>query len=136
MAQQVTSDQVAVLGQGLPCCLLDELLNVEINSGIPESLLPFLRCFDSAPEFASGEPACDNDQPREHHRSRDAGRSRVFLAAGQPLQKVAAGPWRSLGGYFDYSGWVDRERFLELDRAIARDGDGDEPEDGSDLHII
>jgi len=36
-----------------------------------------------------------------------------------PLQPVAAGPWRSLGGYFDYSHWAERERFLELDRAIA-----------------
>jgi hypothetical protein len=35
------------------------------------------------------------------------------------LQKVAAGPNRSLGGYFDYSLWPDRERFLELDKAIA-----------------
>jgi hypothetical protein len=36
-----------------------------------------------------------------------------------PLEKLAAGPYRSLGGYFDYSHWADRERFLELDRAIA-----------------
>ena len=36
-----------------------------------------------------------------------------------PLQKVAAGPYTSLGGYFDYSLWPDRERFLELDKAIA-----------------
>jgi hypothetical protein len=36
-----------------------------------------------------------------------------------PLQKVPPGEWRSLGGYFDYSHWVDRERFLELDKAIA-----------------
>ena len=49
-----------------------------------------------------------------------------------PIQKLAAGPWRSLGGYFDYSAWTDRERFRELDRAIAkaegRDGIQDEPE--------
>jgi hypothetical protein len=36
-----------------------------------------------------------------------------------PLEKLAAGPWTSLGGYFDYSLWPDRERFLELDKAIA-----------------
>jgi hypothetical protein len=35
------------------------------------------------------------------------------------LPKLAAGPWRSLGGYFDYTHWSDRERFLELDKAIA-----------------
>ena len=37
-----------------------------------------------------------------------------------PLQKVSAGPWMSVGGYFDYSNWADRERFMELDKAIAR----------------
>lgn len=28
-------------------------------------------------------------------------------------------PWLSLGGHFDYAKWKDRERFLELDKAIA-----------------
>ena len=41
-------------------------------------------------------------------------------AAALPAAKLPAGPWRSLGGYMDYSGWEDRERFLELDAAIAR----------------
>ena len=36
-----------------------------------------------------------------------------------PLQKLPPSEWRSLGGYFDYCEWVDRERFMELDRAIA-----------------
>jgi hypothetical protein len=36
-----------------------------------------------------------------------------------PLQKVSAGPWMSCGGYFDYSDWAARERFVELDKAIA-----------------
>ena len=40
-----------------------------------------------------------------------------------PLPKLAAGPWRSLGGYFDYTHWADRERFLELDKAIAASQD-------------
>jgi hypothetical protein len=26
--------------------------------------------------------------------------------------------WRSLGGYLDYDLWTERERFVELDRAI------------------
>ena len=42
-----------------------------------------------------------------------------------PLPKLAAGPWRSLGGYFDYSHWPDRERFLELDKAIATNRERD-----------
>ena len=40
-----------------------------------------------------------------------------------PLQKASACPWMSSGGYFDYSTWADRERFVELDRAIAASGD-------------
>jgi hypothetical protein len=40
-----------------------------------------------------------------------------------PLQKASAGPWVSLGGYFDYSNWADRERFVQLDRAIAKSDD-------------
>ena len=35
-----------------------------------------------------------------------------------PLTQLAAGPWRSLGRYLDYSNWADRDRFVELDRAI------------------
>jgi len=28
-------------------------------------------------------------------------------------------PWRSLGGFLDYEQWLDRERFVELDAALA-----------------
>ena len=35
------------------------------------------------------------------------------------LQKVPPSEWRSLGGYFDYWHWSDRDRFMELDKAIA-----------------
>ena len=34
------------------------------------------------------------------------------------LRRMAPGPWRSLGRYLDYTDWVDRQRFFELDRAI------------------
>jgi hypothetical protein len=34
-------------------------------------------------------------------------------------QKLPPTPWLSLGGYLDYSGWEERERFMELDRAIG-----------------
>ena len=37
----------------------------------------------------------------------------------KPLQGPSGGPWQSLGGYFDYSQWAARERFVELDKAIA-----------------
>ena len=36
----------------------------------------------------------------------------------QPGQKLPPGPFRSLGGYLDYSDWPERERFLELDRIL------------------
>lgn len=49
--------------------------------------------------------------------------------APSPLQMLPPGPARSLGGYLDYSGWPERERFLELDRAIARQA---EEQRGSD----
>jgi hypothetical protein len=34
------------------------------------------------------------------------------------LQKLPPTQFRSLGGYLDYDDWKDRERFMELDRAI------------------
>lgn len=34
------------------------------------------------------------------------------------LRRLPPGPFRSLGGFLDYSNWPDRDRFLELDRAL------------------
>jgi hypothetical protein len=39
------------------------------------------------------------------------------------LRKLPPGPSRSLGGYLDYEGWPDRERFMELDRALQHAAD-------------
>ena len=41
-----------------------------------------------------------------------------MVCAVPRLRKLAPGPSRSLGGYLDYEGWPDRERFMELDRAL------------------
>lgn len=38
--------------------------------------------------------------------------------AAPTLIRLPPGPWRSLGRRLDYTNWTDRERFLELDRAI------------------
>ncbi len=38
----------------------------------------------------------------------------------KPLQKLTPAPTVSLGGYLDYQGWRDCERFLELDTALKR----------------
>jgi hypothetical protein len=40
-----------------------------------------------------------------------------------PLVKLPPGPWRSLGGYLDYTDWPERERFAELDLAIKSRAD-------------
>ena len=36
-------------------------------------------------------------------------------------------PWLSLGGCFDYTHWEDRERFVELDKAIALEPEPPQP---------
>jgi hypothetical protein len=43
-----------------------------------------------------------------------------------PLRRLPPGPFRSLGGYFDYAGWADCQRFMELDQTI----ESQLPEDG------
>jgi hypothetical protein len=53
------------------------------------------------------------------------------LTIRQPLSQLPPGPWRSLGGYLDYSDWPERDRFIELDRAIEA-GQGDRPP----VHIV
>jgi len=44
------------------------------------------------------------------------------VAHDERLVRLAPGPWISLGGYLNYEGWTERERFLELDAAIAGSG--------------
>jgi hypothetical protein len=80
------------------------------NDGSSEAWLAFLK------EYAG--QAEESERAPRVNREENAGLELVPEAAG-PLCRVEPGPWRSLGGYFDYSGWADRERFLELDRAIA-----------------
>jgi hypothetical protein len=41
-----------------------------------------------------------------------------LCAERPPLVKLAPAPWRSLGGYLDYTDWPEQERFMELDLAI------------------
>jgi hypothetical protein len=38
------------------------------------------------------------------------------------LRRLPPGPFRSLGEHLDYAEWAGRERFMELDRAIQREG--------------
>jgi hypothetical protein len=34
------------------------------------------------------------------------------------LARLPPSPFRSLGGYFNYEGWPDQQRFMELDEAL------------------
>lgn len=40
--------------------------------------------------------------------------------AGPPLVRLTPSPFRSFGDYFNYEGWPDRQRFMELDEALRR----------------
>ena len=79
----------------------------------------------------SEELVADQDQinvmePRPDEPSKEAG-----LAWAQSdlesvcrtcrLKKLPTSPFRSVGGYLNYARWPDRQRFMELDRAIKRD---------------
>ncbi len=46
-----------------------------------------------------------------------------------PAPKLEAGPWRSLGGYLNYAEWAERDRFVELDAALARMGPAEQSEE-------
>jgi|SRR5580692_9444716 hypothetical protein len=53
--------------------------------------------------------------------SRKPVRSPLPCKLTTPLPKLDASLYRSRGGYFDYSNWIDRDRFMELDKAISLD---------------
>ena len=42
----------------------------------------------------------------------------IETMGGIELPQLAPSPWRSLGKRLDYSEWVERDRFIELDVAI------------------
>jgi hypothetical protein len=73
---------------------------------------------------------------REARVTRDAEPAGPAREVKAPLPKLEAGPWRSLGGYFDYTHWADRERFLELDKAIAASQDLRESEMERDIEMV
>jgi hypothetical protein len=98
-------NEIALPAELLPGGMLNGSL---ADNGDSETWLAILRGFAEEPD----RPARSNPRYRQ-----DGITSPGSLG---PLEKVAPGPWRSLGGYFDYGSWEDRERFLELDAAIAR----------------
>lgn len=42
----------------------------------------------------------------------------IETIGGIELPELLPSPWRSLGKRLDYSEWVERDRFIELDAAI------------------
>jgi hypothetical protein len=94
------------LTESLPAGLFRTRLTAEFNDETSQVWQSLLSAFAPDSETKPGRIARERsaDTPREIRG---------------PLSKVEPGPWRSLGGYLDYSHWQDRERFLELDRAIA-----------------
>jgi hypothetical protein len=107
-------NEIAQLAEGLPGCLFNELLT---DGGSPEIWQALLREFKNEPD----RPARRNQNIEKTDLASPESQGR--------LQKVAQGPWRSLGGYFDYTDWQDRERFMELDMAIARSQHSSEADD-------
>ncbi len=91
---------------GLPGCIFNGLTTAQSNNVGSAKLISLLLEW-------SGEQQCE---------TRGAQGTQIDACSHEistPLQKVSAGPWMSRGGYFDYSGWAARERFVELDNAIA-----------------
>lgn len=91
---------------GIPVCLTNGLIDTELNNATFELWIAALTKYagEHEPEESVVRAATAALPPRE---------------TKPQMAKLAEGPWRSLGGYFDYSLWPDRERFLELDRAIS-----------------
>jgi hypothetical protein len=99
-------DERALLAAGFPACFIDELLGIEAGDSRVENRLTFVRNFRFEPKSAKSSAYEINDLS-------------VAIEASTPLPGFPPGPWRSLGGCFDYSEWADRDRFLELDKALA-----------------
>jgi len=63
----------------------------------------------------------DQQEPGTCHSRRpvkNSPRSPLPCKVATPLARLAGGPYQSIGGFFDYSNWIDRDRFMELDKAI------------------
>jgi hypothetical protein len=110
-----TSPQLA---DGIAGCLLNGLVASPSESG-NETVEHWIAILTRLAEEQ------DRGQRREISRREAPPVDEPAREMRSPLPKLAVGPWTSLGGYFDYSLWSERERFLELDRAIAA---------GQDLH--
>jgi hypothetical protein len=90
----------------LPAYGFDGLVLSQFDGGSAEAAISILQELARAQAFGA-------------RRVQEARTHRRCYESSSPLRKLPPSPWRSLGGYFDYDHWADRERFVELDRAIA-----------------
>jgi len=107
------------LADGFAGCLLDGLVTSQSQGR--ETVEQWVALLTQLAEEQDRKPRATRDFGHRHIFSQNSGKDESTREARPqaPLQQLEAGPWRSLGGYFDYSLWPDRDRFLELDRAIA-----------------
>src|SRR5579859_4759177 len=87
----------------LPDDVLNRLLTAEVGDGTSERWLAFVY------EHTHLDPFQERSDTAIKHEDENLCE---FIA---PLPTRTFGPWRSLGGCLDYSGWADRDRFIELD---------------------
>jgi hypothetical protein len=71
---------------------------------------------------AAGQLASQNNIPSDGWVELDGTPPETVetVYAVRRLRRLPPSPSRSLGGYLDYAGWPDRERFMELDLTLKR----------------
>jgi hypothetical protein len=120
-----TCTEIAKITEGFPGYVFGDTPVAELKSQDSDPWLAVVR------NFTRKSAKADN---RLRRLQGDEMRALETVEVKEPLQRVPESPWRSLGGFLDYSNWHDRERFLELDRAIAQSAR--EPEDESSAQIV
>jgi hypothetical protein len=95
---------------------LDQPLVFLRDSLIDERTTSTITCGSEELRLLLGELADQQEPEARHSRTDLASPVKCYTA---PLSKVDAGPYQSLGGYFDYTNWAGRDRFMELDKAIS-----------------
>jgi hypothetical protein len=108
LINSVTCNEIAQPVIALRNSMVNELNTTAINDGRSEWWSCLLR--DSADQQELGT-----------RNSRKLVRSPLPYKFSTPFPKLDASLYRSCGGYFDYSNWIDRDRFMELDKAISLD---------------
>jgi hypothetical protein len=99
-------------------------MHVELNTTVVGEF-PDAICSECVALYPASNGLADNsgfelDDSTCATESRPISSPKTLPSPVPPLQILPPGPFRSLGGYLDYSEWPARARFLELDRALER----------------